>query len=382
MSLRKRIQILLAFLVGIPLLLLLSESYRTGRQTVITQMKQEALQIASLETAEIDLTFEPARIIAEGLARAVENDPELKPGSIRTLLARTLHDSAEIYGAAVALDPALTPLGRFAPYVCRRNGVEKEIDLPYEYTASDWYRIPVTNGRGKWIKPYYGEGGKALMVSYSVPVRREGRTVGVAVVDLDLDTLLARLHFLKPGGDGTVYLVNRAGRILAHPDLAAIADLQQSKEMVELAALIKKSGVDTVNMIDPVSHRKSWVVESPIPSLSAKRGGGDWSLIVSWPLDKRMAPLNRMGRRMLVLYLFLGGAALWFLNRIFDDNITRPLRALAEQARSYAQGDFGRKPIVRNDAAELQELGAALNDLGSALESKGAAETAGEGGAP
>ncbi len=113
---------------------------------------------------------------------------------------------------------------------------------------------------------------------------------------------------------------------------------------------MKHSGTDTVKVSDPVSHRKSWLVESPIPSLSAGRGGEDWSLIVSWPLDKRMAPLNGMGRRMLVLYLFLGGAAIWFLNRIFDDNITRPLRSLAEQARSYAGGDFSRKPVIRNDA--------------------------------
>ena len=42
MSLRKRIQILLAFLVGLPLLLLLYESYQTGRKTLVAEMTQEA----------------------------------------------------------------------------------------------------------------------------------------------------------------------------------------------------------------------------------------------------------------------------------------------------------------------------------------------------
>lgn len=371
MSLRKRIQILLAFLVGIPLLLLLSESYQAGRKTLVTQMKQETLQIAHLETAEIDLTFEPARIITEALVRSLETEPSLEPDSIRGLLRRTLHDSPGIYGAAVAFDQALTPLGRFAPYVCRRNGAETEISLPYEYTKWEWYRLPVESGRGKWIKPYFGEGGKALMVTYAAPVRRNGRVVGVAEVDLDLDSLLKRLHSLKPGGDGTVYLVNRMGQILAHPDLAAIADLPGNDKLGDLTPLMKHRGLDTVKMTDPVSHRRSWVVESSIPSLSAERGGDDWSLIVSWPLDKRMAPLTGMGRRMLVLYLFLGGAALWFLNRIFDDTITRPLRSLAEQAHRYAAGDFRQQPVVRNGALELEELGTALNSLGRVLEKNG-----------
>ena len=72
-------------------------------------------------------------------------------------------------------------------------------------------------------------------------------------------------------------------------------------------------------------------------------------------------------RRLLVLYLFLGGAALWFLNRIFDDTITRPLRKLAEQANNYAEGNFGQPAEPLNEALELRELGQALNVLGATL---------------
>jgi HAMP domain-containing protein len=370
MSLRKRIQILLAFLVGLPLLLLLYESYQTGRKTLVTQMKQEALQIARLQTAEMDLTFDPPRLIAEGLVRAVETDPVLRSDNIRELLRRTLHESPDIYGVAIALDPALTPLKRFAPYVFRRKGVETEITLPYDYLQQEWYRLPLKSGRGKWIKPYFGEGGEALMVTYVAPLRRNGIVVGMVAVDLDLESLLKRLHFLKPGGDGTVYLVNKAGKILAHPALKALADLPGNQGLGEMAAVMAHSGMDTVKMVDPVSHRTSWVVESPIRSLSAERGGGDWSLIVSWPLDKRLAPLTGMGRRMLILYLFLGGAALWFLNRTFEDNISRPLRHLAEQAHRYAAGDFRQHAVMRDEALELRELGTALNALGADLEKK------------
>ena len=368
MSLRKRIQILLAFLVGIPFFVLLFESYQTGRRTLVAEMKLEARQIAELETAKMDLTFEPARLIVEGLVRAVETSPRLDASVISGLLRRTLHENPDIYGVSIAFDPALTSFGRFAPYVFRKDGGEVEMPLPDEdYTCDDWYSRPMKSGAGKWSKPYVDKSVHTLMVSYSAPVRLNGRVVGVADVDLDLDSLLKQLHFLKPGGEGTAYMINPKGRILAHPDLKPIADLPETDELNELVVLMKRGGVDTMAMLDPVSHKNSWVVESPIESLSAARGGGDWSLIVSWPIEKRLIPLNGMVRRLLVLYLFLGGAAIWFLNRIFDDTITRPLRKLAEQAHNYAEGNFGRPVAPLNEATELRELGRALNVLGSTL---------------
>lgn len=370
MSIKKRIQILLAFLVGVPLLLMLYESYQTSRSTLVAEMKKETLQVAKLETAEIDLIFDPPRLLAESIVRALETDPVLKADAIRELLRRTLRESPDIYGIAVALDPAETPLKRFAPYVFRKKGVETEIVLPYEYTQYDWYQKPLKQSRGQWISPYFGEGGEVLMVSYVAPLRQKERIIGMVAVDLSLDELLKRLHFMKPGGSGTVYLINPAGKILAHPALKAVADVANNQDLVDITSLMRRAGVDTVEMKDPVTKKTSWVVESPIPSLSAKNGGGDWSLIVSWPIEERLGSLNTIARRMLVLYLFLGGGAIWFLNRTFNDAITRPLRQLAEQARQYASGDFSQPAPVLNDTAEMRELGTALNALGSSLKQK------------
>lgn len=366
MSLRKRIQILLAFLVGIPLLVLLFESYQAGRKTLVAEMKLQARQIADLETAKMDLTFDPAHLLVDGLVRAMETSPQLDADSISNLLRRTLHENPDIYGVCIAFDPELTSLGRFAPYFFRKDGGEVEMPVP-DYMTDDWYTLPAKSGAGRWSKPYADTHVHTLMVSYSAPIRRDGRIVGVAGVDLDLDTLVKSLHALKPGGDGKAYMVNGKGRILAHPDLKPFAELPGNEELNELVGLMKRGGVDTLSMLDPVSHKKSWVVESPIESLSAARGGGDWSLIVSWPLEKRMLPLNGMVRRLLVLYLFMGGAALWFLNRIFDDTITRPLRKLAEQANNYAEGNFGQPAAPLNEALELRDLGQALNTLGENL---------------
>ena len=381
MSLRKRIQILLGALMGIPLLLLLWESYRAGRTTFLAQLKLESLQIAKLEGEGIDLTFEPPRLVAEGIARGLTIQGSLQGGEIRELLRRTLHENPKLYGAGVFLDPALTPLGRFAPYVFRRNGRENEIAIPYEYTQWDWYRLPMAAGRALWSKPYFDEGGGGtLMVTFSAPILRDGRAVGVATVDLDLEGLVSRLRKIHPGGGGSVYLASPRGHVIAHPDLKALADLGKAQRIGKLVELINARGDSMTEMKDPVSERDSWIVETPVESLSEARGGGDWSLIVSWPLDVRLAPLGGFARRMLVLYLFLGGAALLFLNRSFDQIVSRPLRRLGDQARRYARGDFARQPPGDEYAPELRGLSQAIDSLGEALE-KGKLSPAGEGDA-
>ncbi len=374
MSLRKRIQIILAFLVLIPLVLLMYQSYRASRSSLVKQIKQGSLQIARLETAEIGLIFEPPRLVVEELVRSLETKKLMDPGDLQDLMHRTLVETPEIFGIAVAFDPESTTLRRFAHYCYRPGGTVRErsmVDPANDYTKRGWYRLPMDTGKAGWTGAYFDEGGgDTLMITFTAPIRFDGRIVGVAEVDLDLDGLVQKLQAIKPGGDGTVFLVNRFGQILAHPNLKTVTEMDVAQELAPLAELMNRAGVDCIEMADPVSRIKSWVVETPIPSLSAARGGQDWSLIVSWPMHTRLAPLGGVTRRILVLYLFLGGASFLFLNRSLDRIITRPLSRLTEQARRYAAGDFSPPPPMTSDTMELQELSRALDSLGAALTGK------------
>jgi HAMP domain-containing protein len=79
-------------------------------------------------------------------------------------------------------------------------------------------------------------------------------------------------------------------------------------------------------------------------------------------------------------FLFLGGGALLFLHRAFEDSITRPLRRLVDQARGFAQGDYAIRRAPREESEELQELGQAIRTLGEALAEARGAEAGLDGG--
>ena len=376
MSLRKRIQILLVFLVFAPMLIVLFETARSGRQALLQRIREESLQIAELQAAHLDLTFQPARQTAEAMAHALETAGTLEPAAIKTLMRDTLERTPSVYGVCVALVPGATPGGKFAPYLRRGDGktLERDLAVPtYQYTLWGWFRQPVDQGRGLWSPPY--QGSDVPMITFSAPIRRGGRVVGVAAVDLTLADLIQRVDALRPGGNGTVYLVNKAGQILVHPALKPIVlgpgEGADPKAMAQLKSLIDRPGTDTADMLDPVSRRRAWVVEWPVRSMAAEAGGQDWSVIVSWPLGQRLAPVFKLGERLLILFLFLGGGALLFLNRAFDQLITRPVAALAHQARSYAEGDFSARGPIHEESRELEELSAALAKLREALDPGG-----------
>jgi sigma-B regulation protein RsbU (phosphoserine phosphatase) len=381
MSLKKRIQILLVFLVGVPFLLLLYESYRTGRSTVLRQMRADAVHTAHLQAAQLEELFTGPRLAAESVARALACDATLDPQRVKALLRQTLQESEGTFGMAVALPGGGSP---FIPYVCRSAGGLQERDLAgpgYDWRGQEWFSRPMAEERPVWTHPYFDRGGgEVLMITFATPIRREGRLVGVATADLSLDGMVERLRALKPGGDGQAFLVNQDGGLLAHPALGKLDDPGSGRGLPRLGALksmLEHKGEDALSAKDPFSRRASWLVEVPLRALEPRRGGQAWSLVVSWPERLRTQPLADLGKRFLVLYLALGGAALLFLNRSLDDLVSRPVARLAAQARSFASGDFRPLRQPPEEAHELQELGQAIQSLGKTLE--GQAPPAGEG---
>jgi hypothetical protein len=57
----------------------------------------------------------------------------------------------------------------------------------YDYTADEWFMVPVARGRTWLSDPYFDEGGAdADIVTVSVPATLDGEVVGVATAELDL----------------------------------------------------------------------------------------------------------------------------------------------------------------------------------------------------
>ncbi|MCB9584743.1 MAG: protein kinase [Polyangiaceae bacterium] len=145
---------------------------------------------------------------------------------INDLLTKSLKQEAHIFGMAVAFEPEQfakeTP--DFCAYVFRDDDQLKLKQLlPPEYTPIyrewDWYKNAKSGG--SWSKPYVDEGGGNIpMVTFSVPIERTGKRIGVVTADLSLDYFRALNESLKEsdlGGTSYAMVVTSDGTIVSHP---------------------------------------------------------------------------------------------------------------------------------------------------------------------
>ena len=106
------------------------------------------------------------------LAVSLERQHDYSQAGIMLIIDDALAANPDIYGIAVAFEPyVFHQKALYCPYVYRgKNGfIAVNIEDIYNYLHWDWYQIPNELRKPVWSEPYYDEGGRIIMSSYSVP---------------------------------------------------------------------------------------------------------------------------------------------------------------------------------------------------------------------
>nr|WP_295494392.1 methyl-accepting chemotaxis protein [uncultured Ralstonia sp.] len=159
----------------------------------------------------------------------------------------------------------------------------------YDPTARPWYKQAVDAGKPVVTPPYVSASTGQLVVTFAVPILRDGGLKGVIGGDVAMDSVIANVKAIHPTPASFGFVVNAAGKIVAHPDdkltLKPVTDLSAGLNEATLAALAQ---ADKPVEVDVNGAAK----------LLYRQGvkGTDWGLVVA--LDKSDATA---GMRSLVL---------------------------------------------------------------------------------
>ncbi|MGX6607127.1 methyl-accepting chemotaxis protein [Micromonosporaceae bacterium Da 78-11] len=243
--------------------------------------------------------------------------------------------------------------GRFVPYWFRdadKVGVTALTD--YEKPgAGDYYLIARNSGQEKVIDPYpYNVGGEdTLITSVAVPIKRDGRVVGVAGIDMSLASLQTLVGGIRPFGTGHATLVSTAGAVVGggqaeqagKPAGAQLGALAAKAVQTERSAqhVVEQAGEETLEIAAPV-----------------RLGASDtWSLVVSVPTSTILAESNTTRRISIfisVAAVLLAALAAYLLAR----TIVRPIMRLRDRMAEIADGDGDltqRVPVSDDEAGQL-----------------------------
>ena len=234
--------------------------------------------------------------------------------------------------------------GRFISYWTNEDGVVNFTALT-EYANADFYLTSLRSGKEAIVEPYYYtiSGNEVLITSITVPIKREGRVIGVAGIDLELTEIVHMVNQIKPFGDGYSAVYTNSGMVISHPDTTRLgmnvqvtgANLFGSHIDTYMRAI--RSGLEFHQTIYSKEHSKNMI----IVSFPFKVGGSElpWTAASVIPESTVLEPVYRLMRISIILgFVILGIITVIIL--FVANSITAPLKAMEKIFVVIGEGDF------------------------------------------
>ncbi len=185
-----------------------------------------------------------------------------------------------------------------------------------------------------------------------------GRNAGVTVAEVNLKLIWDVVTALKVGREGYAYVVDRRGRLIAHPDISLVLRDTDLGSLPQVAAARAGAG-DTVALARNLAGRQVLSASAAIPELG-------WHVFVEQPLAEAFTPLYAAalrGAAIVCFGLLLAGLAGLYLSR----RMIGPIRTLEAGARRIGGGELAHK-IEISTGDELEELAGQFNRMSEQLQ--------------
>ncbi len=188
------------------------------------------------------------------------------------------------------------------------------------------------------------------------------RAAGVSIAEVNLKLIWDVVSKIKVGQHGDAYVVDRRGRLIAHPDISLVLRNTDMMQLAQVqAALHSKAGVagHDVDTATDIQGRRVLTAFAPVAPLG-------WTVFVELPVNEAYQPLiASMQRTAMVLLAALCLAALAgiFLAR----RMVVPIQALRAGAARIGGGDLSQRISVKT-GDELEALADQFNDMAGRLQ--------------
>ncbi|MDR2519043.1 MAG: methyl-accepting chemotaxis protein, partial [Spirochaetaceae bacterium] len=266
--------------------------------------------------------------------------------------------------AEYANTPGTDASGRYVPVWGKGPG-GLFVEPLAAYDTSPFYTRPMETGSEIVLDPYiYPLAGKDILItSLCIPIKDNGKVVGVVGVGIELSKIVAIASEIKPYGGGFTLVFSGGGIVASHTDTRRIGkDMRQSEtdtfgSFLNTAANAVTRGTRAA-FSAPSAQSKSMINYYSVP-FTIEKSLTPWTLMVGVSRDAVMAPVYRM----MVIGIIIGvlTIALMSIGVIFTArSISRPIAYTMAVLKDISEGDLTRQVDI-SSKDELGDLAQYLN---------------------
>ena len=208
--------------------------------------------------------------------------------------------------------------------------------------------------RGVHYGPVYFRRDTEPFVSVALAASR--REAGVVLAEVNLKFTRDVVSQVRVGREGKAYVVDRTGRLIAHPDASLVL---RNTDLSHTMRLIDERPAETL-------HRLTGLQGGPVLVAQAQAAPLDWRVLVELPQREADEPWRRALERSLWISAISLAVALAFA-AAFSWRMVRPIRSLTVGAARIGSGQLDHRIEVES-ADEIGQLGQAFNRMAGELE--------------
>ena len=358
----------MALTAGAIMTALIIFAYRSARQDLIDQTKQNAMAEVAFHAGEIDAMVSRTGALVTTMAvmqglRGPDPAPDVMLELRRIMDGFPLN---EVFGVYYTFDNADYREPMSMPWIDRNSYPEPTInrnDFHVDQPSTAWYWMPKKTGKLTVSEPYFDEGGSDVtMLSVNAPVSGPGgEFYGISGVDIslaDMRELIKSVDISMEGENAEhasdfAYLVSPRGTIIAHPDESLMIGKGNPgvniSQLPAGAAMAAAPSGDATYRETNGSERFVYWVTAPITG---------WKVVLDVPYSTLLAPVQSLAWRLGTV----GGAGLLLLVGVVALVARRVAAPLQQLTRSAAELEAGQ--MDRERLSPLLRRGDEVGDLG------------------
>lgn len=270
----------------------------------------------------------------------------------------------------IRFNPKVTPPDSGIFYAKKDKNSSFEKLVPTDFSKFDpddsahvgWYYIPVRAKKPVWLDPYLNSNINVYMISYVVPIYKNGQSIGIVGMDINFDEIQELVNTTRIYDTGYGFLVNGKNEILAHPSLAIKDNLEKAEQgsLKVLSDLFQKA--------DKSDIPYRYVYNGQEKNLSYQHLSNGWVFALTASVDETLQQSDRLMK--MILIFTLCGLILAFLAAFYLGNtIARPIETITQVIKKAGNLDLTEAGDLRalDSGDETGELARAFYQMQQAF---------------